>query len=83
MPKTDRKRIASEWNSFEKAVMPQNASAIQRKEMRRAFYAGGWAMLQIAKELGDENISEEQGVVVLESIEAEYQDFMKRVGVDF
>lgn len=82
MPKTNPKRIASEWNNFEKAVIPPNAPGVQRKEMRRAFYAGVWAMLQAAKELGEGSISEDAGVIALESIEAECQEFMSRVGVD-
>lgn len=80
---SNQKRIESEWNKFEKAVMPRNASAIQRKEMRRAFYAGVWAMFQVAKELGNDDISEDAGVMTLEAIETECQEFMKRVGVDF
>lgn len=83
MPRTNQKRIASAWNSFEKAVMPVNAHAVQRREMRRAFYAGVWAMFQEAKKLGDDNISEDTGVAVLEAIETECQEFMKRVGTDF
>ena len=51
--------------------------------MRRAFYAGVWAMLQAAKEVGSDNISEDDGVIILESIQAECQEFMSRVGVDF
>lgn len=77
-----QKRIESEWNKFEKAVMPKDASTLQRVEMRRAFYAGAWMMLQAAKELGDESISEDAGVMALEAMEAECIEFMKRVGVD-
>lgn len=83
MPKANPKRIASEWNNFEKAVIPSNAPLVQRKEMRRAFYAGAWAILQAAKELGDDSISEEAGVVALEAMEVEFVEFMSRVGADF
>lgn len=76
---SNQKRIASEWNKFEKAVMPPNAPAVQRKEMRRAFYAGVWAMFQVAKELGEDSVSEEEGVKTLEEIEAECMEFMKQV----
>lgn len=73
MPKTNKKRIESEWNNFSNAVMPTDAPAIQRKEMRRAFYAGVWAMLSCAKQLANDDISEDAGVMVLEAIEAQAQ----------
>lgn len=38
------KTIFSEWQSFERDVVPAAAPAIQREEMRRAFYAGAQAM---------------------------------------
>lgn len=33
-------RIQALWNNFATQVLPPNASDVQRKEMRRAFYAG-------------------------------------------
>lgn len=33
------------WRIYETLVMPANAGDVQRKETRRAFYAGGQAML--------------------------------------
>jgi hypothetical protein len=35
--------LQSKWASFERDVVPKGASAIQRTEMRRAFYAGAAA----------------------------------------
>ena len=77
-----KKRIEAEWNNFEKAVMPKDASTLQRVEMRRAFYAGVWAMLQTAKELTDESTTEEEGAMALDAIQAECMEFMSRVGID-
>ena len=37
--------VEEEWESFARAVLPPNCSTVQRWEMRRAFYAGAWAML--------------------------------------
>lgn len=35
-----RRVIQEEWAAFERKVLPVNCSAVQRQEMRRAFYAG-------------------------------------------
>lgn len=35
-----RRMIREEWAAFERKVLPANCSAVQRQEMRRAFYAG-------------------------------------------
>lgn len=77
------KRVESEWNKFEGAVMPKDAHPIQHKEMKRAFYAGVWAMLQMAEELGYEEVSEDAGIMALDAIQIECMDFMRRVGKDF
>ena len=36
--------METEWGSFQD-IIPSNASPIQRKEMKRAFYAGGASSL--------------------------------------
>ena len=43
MPK--QQLIEEEWLEFSLMVMPPNAPAVQRIEMRRAFYAGAHALL--------------------------------------
>ncbi|HEY9697075.1 MAG TPA: hypothetical protein V6D10_07415 [Trichocoleus sp.] len=76
-------KIINEWQSFERAVMPKNASAVQRQEMRRAFYMGAVAMLNIMKRIGDDPlIDEEAGSAILDSIDAELKDFQSRIGID-
>lgn len=40
-----RQLIAEQWNSFAREVMPAGVGAVQRQEMRRAFYAGAQAVL--------------------------------------
>jgi hypothetical protein len=37
---TNRRRMAEQWDSFARAVLPVGTSPLQRQEMRRAFYAG-------------------------------------------
>ena len=36
--------LETEWNIFRNAVIPKNAPQVQLTEMRRAFFAGSWAI---------------------------------------
>ncbi len=42
MPK--RQRLLEQWNSYAQKVVPNDAHETQRRECRRAFYAGAVAM---------------------------------------
>ncbi|MEP0872457.1 hypothetical protein NDA01_21815 [Trichocoleus desertorum AS-A10] len=75
-----KRTVQSQWQSYERSIMPKDAPPIQRKEMRRAFYAGAFVMLNLAKEVGD--MSEEAGVEALEAYERECKEFLSRVGID-
>jgi hypothetical protein len=35
--------IFDKWKTYERVVIPAEASVSQREECRRAFYAGAWA----------------------------------------
>jgi hypothetical protein len=61
------KKLHDEWA---KAVMPPNASQIQRQEMERAFYAGFCRCLtyQITE---IQNLSDEDGSALLEKLQEE------------
>ncbi|WP_088893147.1 hypothetical protein [Leptolyngbya ohadii] len=75
--------IRQKWQQFERSVMPIDASPIQKQEMRRAFYAGAFALLDIVAQIGsDESISEEAGALLLDKIEAELKAFQARIGID-
>jgi hypothetical protein len=78
-----KKRIEKEWLDFEKRVVPKNAPAVQRQEMRRAFYAGVSSVLNIAFALGDDDISEDEGAAVLESMRQECIEFVAQVGTKY
>lgn len=76
-------RLKREWGSFANSVIPRDAPLIQRREMRRAFYAGAQTMLTLCAALGTEEYSEEEGCRVLEELTQELQAFLSRVGVDY
>ena len=42
---TNPKFIDQAWRSYSERVIPAHAGAVQRQEMRRAFYAGATTLL--------------------------------------
>lgn len=75
MPKT----IAQLWDSYEQEVIPAGAGETQVQECRRAFYAGASAALRSVLEIGEDTVSEDQGVDVLEQLTDECLAFMRAV----
>jgi hypothetical protein len=69
--------IADSFAAYRKAVIPADASPIQIEECRRAFYAGSYFMLTNLREgIGDDAVSEEDGVQHLERLQAECETFL-------
>jgi hypothetical protein len=64
--------MAEEWNRFAGRVLPPHASAVQRREMRRSFYAGAFALLMQCIELPE---SEERSEEFLKNIHQELLAF--------
>lgn len=71
--------LASKWDAFQTLVVPASAGPVQRQEMRRAFYAGAEAVLQLMWGIGDKNVSEEQGMETISSWHEECQNFADAV----
>lgn len=70
------KHIERAWLEFERKVVPGNAGATQRIEMRRAFYAGASAFFHITLA----NVSDEPGFTahdeaLMEGLSAELEAF--------
>lgn len=61
--------IAAQWVNFSLAILPADASQVQRTEMRKAFYAGAAAMLGECGAIAD--LSDDAGVAVLEGLHQE------------
>jgi hypothetical protein len=74
--------IQAQWIDYRKEVVPVTASAEQIQETRRAFYAGAHAILtmQFAVSGGEEEVSEDAGVALIESWHQECRDFNKIIG---
>ena len=75
-----RNRVAEQWNTFAQAVLPRDCSDVQRKEMRRAFYAGAhmiFCMLTGSVSAGDG--VEPEDITLLKDLNAECEDFAESV----
>jgi hypothetical protein len=72
----DKLPLMQAWESYERDVMPRDAGQDQRVETRRAFYAGAKAVLQMALQIGEDSVSEAQGVILLETLKRECEAFV-------
>ena len=46
-----RMLIAEKWNECARMILPADCSPLQRREMRRAFYAGAEGLLKVIMDL--------------------------------
>jgi hypothetical protein len=67
------------WVSFDAAVVPEDAPQMQRQEMRRAFYGGGWAMVNLMLGATEGNVPDEVGAELLAGWMAEFEAFKAEV----
>lgn len=68
--------LETEWQKFEARAIPATAPEVWRTEMRKSFYAGANAIMNVLKALGDSGISEEVGELVLQRLEEEIQAYV-------
>jgi len=74
------KSIEDEWNGFEAMVFRgKPASRILTKEMKKAFFAGAFAMFTAVEEIGHPHVSAEEGFRYLEDRRKEMLEFKKRI----
>lgn len=71
LDKHQSRTIAGNWATFSQAALPPNACAQQRRQVKRAFYAGAIGLLGVLDELSEPQVSENAGVAVLESLHQE------------
>lgn len=75
-----RQLMAEQWDQFARAVLPPNTPAVQRLEMRRAFYAGAQAILfRVIAAFAPETEPTEADLAVMSDLEQELKDFAKSV----
>lgn len=74
----DNLSVANAWNAFAAAVLPVNASQLQREEMRKAFFGGFSECFAIVQHVS-EKLPEEEAAALLGRLNDELADFVKRL----
>jgi len=75
-----RNLMAEQWDQFARAVLPKDAPADQRREMRRAFYAGAQGILfKVITALAPEDEPTEEDLRMMGDLERELSDFAELV----
>jgi hypothetical protein len=70
--------IQAQWEQFEKQVLPANASAIQRRDMEIAFYAGASSMFRTV-EVVSQQFPENEAVEILKGVDQEIKNWARIV----
>jgi hypothetical protein len=73
------KTIAAEWREYNTTVLPSDAGAVQRRETRRAFYAGAHCMLTLIARITEATPDENTGGMMIEALNQELQRFNRAV----
>lgn len=71
--------VQQAFESYLREVVPVDASAIQIQECRRAFYGGALSMLSTLMALGEDSITEDQGIDIIEARVQECLAFLEYV----
>lgn len=68
--------VAEQWDQFARSVLPAGVSAVQKQEMRRAFYAGAEGIFhKILMALAPESEPTEEDLQMMTGIENELTEF--------
>lgn len=74
------KSIEEEWLGFSAMVIPTLPQHhVQYIEMKKAFFAGAWALHMAVVEIGEPHVSEEDGCKHLDRISAEFKEFKSQM----
>jgi hypothetical protein len=74
------RKIYEAWASYVKTAYPGgDLPADQIRELRRAFYAGGYALFTMCLSLSDDDVSAEESQRLVANWEAEFDLFIAMV----
>ncbi len=74
-----KRLMAEQWTLFEK-IISKDAPAIQRKEMKRAFYAGAQCILfRVIQAFAPETEPTAEDIQIMEDVHQELQEFAQQV----
>lgn len=75
-----RQLMAEQWDQFARSVMPKDAPESQRREMRRAFYAGAQSILfRVIESFAPEAEPTADDLQIMEDLHNELQEFGKLI----
>ncbi len=78
------KSIEEQWQGFAAMVFKKmKPTANQEAEMRKAFFAGAWAMFSAVEEIGEPHVSENEGNAYLEARKAECLEFKRMIITEY
>lgn len=69
--------VKQRWEQFERNVVPAGASAAQRQEIRRAFYAGFYESLGAITDVSQQVSDEDQAVCQIEAYYRECREYIQ------
>jgi len=70
--------IDEKWESFKRDVIPKDASPIQLREMKLAFYGAIFSFLEMLKKnINNPQLSEDASIALIETWENEIQLYFK------
>ncbi len=72
-------QVSEQWDLFARMVLPVRVSMVQTTEMRRAFFAGARTMLRLCTEVAPDEVSEVQGVAMLEALHEEMCQYAREL----
>jgi hypothetical protein len=72
-------RIRESFDAYLDRVGLADVGPVQKRELRRAFYAGAWEVLNAGQETGGESAGEDEIVARLKAMVAECEEFGTRV----
>jgi hypothetical protein len=76
MPSDQLKTIEEEWNIYYDMIYKGvNPSAVQRRELRLAFFAGATVIVNSVVIISSEAVTEEEGIKYIEARYREVMDF--------
>jgi len=67
--------LEKQWHLVSRLVYPRDVSAVQLQECKRAFYAGAMAVVSVNLRIDDDDVSEERGMEIRDSLMKQVQHF--------
>lgn len=71
--------LSGAWENFRKICIHKDAPPVQVDEMKKAFYAGCTTVLTTMAAIGEQDLPDEVGAAILESLHIEVKVFAQNL----